>query len=70
MTATTRTLRVPGRTFPRLGALLSTLRLWLRVRRERETLSRLDDRMLRDIGLTRGEAIDEASRPIWDVRPL
>ena len=32
-----------------------------------DTLRALDDRMLRDIGLTRQEAEDEANRPIWDV---
>lgn len=37
------------------------------VYRERRALSRLDDRALSDIGLTREEAELEVNRPIWDV---
>lgn len=38
-----------------------------RVRRERQLLATLDDRMLKDIGLTRADANHEAARPSWDV---
>lgn len=38
-----------------------------RMRRERQMLATLDDRMLKDIGLTRAEANLEAARPGWDV---
>jgi len=38
-----------------------------RVRRERQLLATLDDRMLKDIGLTRADANLEAARPDWDV---
>ena len=38
-----------------------------RVRRERQLLATLDDRMLKDIGLTRADANLEASRSNWDV---
>lgn len=34
---------------------------------QRGRLADLDDAMLRDIGLTRGQAISEARRPIWDI---
>jgi uncharacterized protein YjiS (DUF1127 family) len=37
------------------------------LRRQRRMLVRLDDHALRDIGLTRADAQDEAARPIWDV---
>jgi uncharacterized protein YjiS (DUF1127 family) len=37
------------------------------VQRQRARLATLDDRMLRDIGLTRAEAEAEATRPAWDV---
>lgn len=37
---------------------------WLR-RRSRLYLSELDDRMLKDIGITRAEAGFEASKPFW-----
>jgi uncharacterized protein YjiS (DUF1127 family) len=35
--------------------------------RSRRRLAELDDRMLRDVGLTREEAGREAGRPVWDV---
>ena len=38
-----------------------------RVRRERQLLATLDDRMLKDIGLTRADANLEAARPGWDM---
>lgn len=35
--------------------------------RQRRHLARLDDHLLRDIGLSRAEASAEASRMIWDA---
>jgi uncharacterized protein YjiS (DUF1127 family) len=35
--------------------------------RECRALARLDDHLLRDIGITRQEADREAMRPVWDV---
>ncbi len=43
------------------------LRLALRARAQRDSLRRLDDRMLDDIGVTRAEAAAEIARPLWDV---
>ncbi|SHI94121.1 Uncharacterized conserved protein YjiS, DUF1127 family [Ruegeria lacuscaerulensis ITI-1157] len=37
------------------------------VARQRRALGRLDERALRDIGVTRSQAEAEAARPIWDV---
>lgn len=37
------------------------------LRRQRQRLARLDDHMLRDIGLTREQAQAEAAEPVWDV---
>ena len=34
-----------------------------------EALSRLDDRMLRDIGISRVDALHEAERAPWDLAP-
>lgn len=34
--------------------------------RQRRALARLDDDRLRDLGLTRHEALREARRPVWD----
>lgn len=36
-------------------------------RRTRRLLAEMDDRMLADIGLDRGQALAEASRPAWDL---
>ena len=35
--------------------------------RQRRALARLDPALLADIGLTRDEALAEASRPVWDA---
>jgi uncharacterized protein YjiS (DUF1127 family) len=40
---------------------------WWRVRRERRQLLEMNDHMLRDVGLTRAQARQEAARPFWDV---
>jgi uncharacterized protein YjiS (DUF1127 family) len=58
--------RVAG---PSLRHVLSlvryTLQQWGRRRRERAELARLDDRMLRDIGITRGDVWQEINKPFW-----
>ena len=38
-----------------------------RARRTRRLLAEMDDRLLADIGIGRGEALMEASRPAWDT---
>jgi uncharacterized protein YjiS (DUF1127 family) len=43
----------------------STLRQWRRRSREREQISRMDERMLKDIGITRAEALRLSSKPFW-----
>ncbi|MEM9319257.1 MAG: DUF1127 domain-containing protein [Pseudomonadota bacterium] len=35
--------------------------------RQRRALSQLDDRLLRDVGLTQEQAKAEIKRPIWDA---
>ncbi len=37
--------------------------------RSRRALGRLDDHLLRDIGVGRADALAEAARPNWDVLP-
>jgi uncharacterized protein YjiS (DUF1127 family) len=53
----------------RLGGLLNgmraALREWRRRRKGRLELARLDERMLRDIGLTRFDAEYEINKPFW-----
>jgi uncharacterized protein YjiS (DUF1127 family) len=45
--------------------LFDTALDWRMRSRGRRTLLELDDRMLRDLGLTRGEAYREATKPFW-----
>ena len=45
---------------------LAMLLYWHDISRERRALLELDDHMLRDIGITRADAEQEAGRPFWD----
>ena len=47
--------------------LLSVVSVALAAHRQRQFLARLDDRTLADIGLTRDQAVAEATRPMWDL---
>ena len=53
--------------FRRHPGLFARLRRVAALRRQRLDLTRLDDRLLRDIGLTRTAAETEAARPAWDA---
>jgi uncharacterized protein YjiS (DUF1127 family) len=44
---------------------LATLREWRQRSRERAELAALDDRMLKDIGLTRTDAEFLSNKPFW-----
>jgi uncharacterized protein YjiS (DUF1127 family) len=46
--------------------VIATFRLWRQNARSRHELLRLSERELKDIGLTRYEALYEANRPFWD----
>ena len=52
-----------------VGILLVGMLAWLRdchaVYRQRRELLALDDRMLKDIGLSRADAFREGSKPFW-----
>jgi uncharacterized protein YjiS (DUF1127 family) len=45
--------------------VLATLREWRRRARDRAQLAELDDRMLKDIGLTRTDAEFLINKPFW-----
>lgn len=62
------TLIRPASRSPR-PSLLARLRHALAVSRSRHALTRLDDHLLRDIGLTRDVAEAEARRKDWDAPP-
>jgi uncharacterized protein YjiS (DUF1127 family) len=59
----------PGRTPISLRKILHHFRAGYRLCRERyrqrRQLMEMDDRQLRDIGITRGQAEQEAGKPIW-----
>jgi uncharacterized protein YjiS (DUF1127 family) len=40
---------------------------WRERTRQRYTLARLDDRLLRDMGLTRADVDQEVSKPFWQA---
>ena len=45
----------------------ATVTRWERHRRSCINLSKLDDRLLKDVGLTRDQVDREVKRPIWKV---
>ena len=49
------------------GALLALLYLWQSRYEERRALSEMDPRLLRDIGLNREAADQEAGKPFWQA---
>lgn len=48
-----------------LGALARTIYDWQERAEQRHRLDGLDDRMLRDIGVDRASAKEEATKPFW-----
>jgi len=46
-------------------ALWATIRTWIARSRQRAALSDLDDHLLKDIGVSRRDAIREAEKPFW-----
>ncbi len=53
---------------PQVSVLARVLQL-AAFSRSRAGLANLDDHLLRDIGLTREEALAERARPLWDAPP-
>ncbi|GAA3853238.1 DUF1127 domain-containing protein [Celeribacter arenosi] len=51
----------------RAPSIVSRVVTALKLARTRQSLSKLDDHMLADIGLTREEARRESERPLWDA---
>ena len=55
-----------GRGFAaRIKQLTGLVALWRRRAYERQALAGLSDQLLRDIGITRCDAMNEASKPFW-----
>jgi len=51
------------------GGFFVTLRAILQAAASRRELAQMDERMLRDIGVGRSEALAEAERAPWDLTP-
>jgi uncharacterized protein YjiS (DUF1127 family) len=49
-----------------LATALRQIAVWIDRRRQRHALAELNDRMLRDINVSREAARREAGRPFWD----
>ena len=61
------TLRPAIALAPARSTPFSTLLGWVSLARQRSQIARLDDHMLRDIGITRTQADAEADRAFWDA---
>ena len=49
-----------------LAGVFGHIRRWRSLARQRRDLARLSDEMLKDIGISRVDALREAKRPFWD----
>ncbi len=58
-------LRVRISLFETLGWIADRLLTWQERASQRAHLASLDDRMLKDIGLSRADVLAESSRPFW-----
>jgi uncharacterized protein YjiS (DUF1127 family) len=58
---------LPGTEHWRASALaaIPTVALWLERGRSRRVLAMLDDHQLRDIGISRADALRESAKPFW-----
>lgn len=57
--------RWTGWVLGRLADAADTLHIWHERAAGRRQLLTLDDRMLRDIGISRADAVNEAGKPFW-----
>ncbi|MCY1278554.1 hypothetical protein D9M68_259300 [compost metagenome] len=49
-----------------LAAAWHTIRRWEQLAHEREQLARMSDEMLKDIGLSRADVMEETERHFWE----
>jgi uncharacterized protein YjiS (DUF1127 family) len=50
--------------------VLAKVLFWGEILRQRKQLSKMDDYLLKDIGVSRVEAAREAERKFWDYAPV
>ena len=58
------TWRAKPRIYP-IAAARRLVSTWIERVHQRRALASLDDRLLRDIGITRVDAVREAKKPFW-----
>lgn len=63
---TARVAPFAARDFRSLAGLRTRVSRWVEISKQRRALAGMSDRQLKDIGLTRFEAEQEAARPFWD----
>lgn len=56
--------------FPFANKMLLKIRFWREISVERSHLGKMSDDQLKDIGISKSEAVHEANRPFWDTTPL
>ncbi|HEV7266534.1 MAG TPA: DUF1127 domain-containing protein [Falsiroseomonas sp.] len=61
--------KVTIRSRRRKSGWLAWLAQAMRAIETRRRLAEMDDRMLKDIGVSRGDALEEANRAPWDLDP-
>ncbi|MCY1276341.1 hypothetical protein D9M70_250050 [compost metagenome] len=49
-----------------LQAIRRQVQRWYELAHQRRQLARLSDEMLKDIGLSRADILEESERPFWD----
>ena len=57
--------RALSRVMAKIHSVAATVSLWRARQREWRTLMKMDDRLLRDFGITRSQALEEANKPFW-----
>lgn len=60
-----RPCRLPRAGWCGKSRVVELLALWIGRRRQRRALAALDDHLLRDLGLTREDAVRESGKPFW-----
>lgn len=55
----------PKRRMHPIAAAWTLVSTWIERVRQRNALAKLDDRELRDIGITRVDAVRESEKPFW-----
>jgi len=60
-------LAVPSGLGRALRSMLSRLAEWRERHEQRKTLAAMNERMLKDVGISRSDAIRESSKPFWQA---